>query len=278
MAEYYIRTPDRDESRGPFTPEQLLTLVEAEQVDLDTLYYDDKREEWLPMGTNIELREKVFPKKESLKLKLDEPETPDKKTKKKAKKESAAKEKAKSTVTDMLATAEKESKTARHKRKQITSFRWATHLISNGLCLTMLLSAVTLLTPHLEVIKEVYSSQRMTLLLNHPLILLGIFDFLLCIFIYFGDRKLYPILRGRAMLTLGFGAYIGWALGDLNILLASVSFGIGIVWATLLKRFSITLLAVALSLAGGALLAYFSLSGHFDGLLDLISLELFIQE
>ena len=109
----------------------------------------------------------------------------------------------------------------------------------------------------------------------YPLIPLGIIDLLLCIYLYFGDRKLYPILRGRAMLTLGFGAYIGWAIGDPNILLASIAFGIGTVWSTLTKRFLITIPAVALSLGGSAFLAYLAVSGYFNGFLDLISFEFF---
>ncbi|MGK0463844.1 MAG: cation transport ATPase, partial [Lentimonas sp.] len=225
MAEYYIRTPDRDESRGPFTPAQLLTLAEAEQVTINTLYYDDFKEEWLPLGTNPELKDEVFPEREKLKLKIDEPEEPEKKPKKK--KKSKAKEKAKNTVTEMLAVAEKETKNVRSKRKQEESFTRATYLTSNGLCLIMLLSAVTLITPHLTEIKEVSLSQQIRLFLNYPLIILGAFDLLMSVYAYFGDRKLNSILRGRAMLTLGFGAYIGWATGDLYILLASISFGLG---------------------------------------------------
>ena len=273
MAEYYIRTPDRDESRGPFTPAQLLTLVEAEQVTIDTLYYDESREEWLPIGTNIELREEVFPEREKLKLKIDdESEESDKKKKKNVKKET------KSTVTDMLAVAEKETKHARSKRKGVTSFKRAAFLVSNGICLAMLLSAVTLIVPHLVKIKEFFSLHDARLILNYPLIVLGIIDLLLAIYIYFGDRKLYPLLRGRAMLTLGFGVYVGWAVGDLYVLLASVSFGIGTVWATLVKRSSTSLLAIALSLGGSAFLAYLAVSGYFNGFLDSVFWGLFTTD
>ena len=270
MAEYYIRTPDRDESRGPFTPEQLLTLVEAEQVDVDTLYYDDTREEWLPMGTNIELREKVFPKREKLKLKINEPEESEKK-----KKNKKAKKKAKSTVADMLAVAEKETKNARSKRRSETSFKWALYVVNNGLCLTILLSAVALIAPNLETIRTSFAERNWLALLNHPFIVLAAIDFLLAIYIYFGDRKLYSLIRGRAMLTLGFGVYIGWALGDLHVLIASVSFGLGIIWATLVKRFVSSILAIGLGLGGSGFLAYLALSGYFTGLLDINFFDLF---
>lgn len=279
MPEYYIRTPDRDESRGPFTPEQLLTLVEAEQVTMDTLYYDDPREEWLPIGTNIELREKVFPEREKLTLKINKPEEADeKKAKKKKEKKSDAKEKAKSMVVDMLAVAENDTKSARSKRRRDASFKRATNLINNGLCIILLLSSITLIVPHLNAISEIISVGKIGLLVNYPLILLSIVDFLLAIYVYFGDRKLYPLVRARAMLTLGFGAYIGWAIGDLYILIASVSFGIGVVWTTLVKRFSLSLFTVALGFGGSAFLAYLALTGHFDGFLNSVFFEFFPVE
>jgi hypothetical protein len=77
------------------------------------------------------------------------------------------------------------------------------------------------------------------------------------------------------MLTLGFGAYIGWATGDLYILLASISFGLGTLWATLAKRFFSSILAVALGLGGSAFLAYLALSGHFEGFLDSVFFQFF---
>ena len=45
MSEYYIRTPEQDESRGPFTVSKLNTLAEAGQVKENTLYYDEDKEE-----------------------------------------------------------------------------------------------------------------------------------------------------------------------------------------------------------------------------------------
>ena len=276
MAEYYIRTPDRDESRGPFTPAQLLTLAEAGQVTIDTLYYDEPKEEWLPVGMNPELKDEVFPEREKLKLKVDTPkeEEPKKKSKKK-KKKLAVKEEARSTISDMLAVAENETKGARSKRKRDESYERATYLTDNGLCLIMLLSAVALIAPYLIEIKDIFFSQRLRQFLHYPLILLGVFDLLMSVYVYFGDRKLHSIVRGRAMLTLGFGAYIGWALDAMPILIASVAFGIGTLWSTLVQRFSLSIPAVALGLGGSAFLAYLSLTGYFNELMHHVFFEFF---
>ena len=175
----------------------------------------------------------------------------------------------------MLAVAENDTANARKKRKKEASYRQAVSLVSNGLCLIMLLSAVTLIVPHLDAIRDIIEAQKIYLLFNYPLIILGIVDLLLAIYVYFGDQKLYPFIRARAMFTLGFGAYVGWAIGDLYGLLASVSFGLGIILATLAKNFSLSLIAVVLGFAGSAFLAYLAMTGYFDGFLNSLFFEFF---
>ena len=175
----------------------------------------------------------------------------------------------------MLTTTKKETKLARSTRRRETSLKRSIVLTNNGLSLIFLLSTITLMAPYFTEIKEIALSPRIHLFLNYPLIILGAFDLLMCIYTYFGDRKLYSILRGRAALSLGFGAYLGWALDDVNTLIASVSFGLGILWAALAKRFSSSVLAVALGLGGSAFLAYLSLSGHFSELFKNVFFEFF---
>lgn len=271
MSEYYIRTPDRDESRGPFTPSQLLTLAEADQITENTLYYDEPKEEWIPIGLNPALKEEVFPEREKLQLKINKAEEAEEDSKKK---KAPAKEKAKNTVANMLAAAKQETKSARSQRKREKSFEFSTYLTNNGLSLVMLLSAATLIAPHFATIKEIASDKEFQLIFSYPLILLGIFDFIFAIFVYFGARELHSMLRGRMMLTLGFGAYVGWALGSLPVVLASVSAGLGTLLSTLSKRFSISIFTVALAFGGSAFLAYLSLTGYFNGLLENVYFEI----
>ena len=70
MADYYIRSKDDNDSRGPFDLSKLQTLAEAKQIDENTLYYDEEKEEWLPVGLNAELKAAVFPVREKLKLNI----------------------------------------------------------------------------------------------------------------------------------------------------------------------------------------------------------------
>ena len=67
--EYYIRQPDSDEPRGPFTVDKLSSLAEADQVDRDTLYYAEEEEEWVSIRSNEDLLREVFPEKKKLSLK-----------------------------------------------------------------------------------------------------------------------------------------------------------------------------------------------------------------
>ncbi len=52
--EYYIRAPDSEDARGPFNMEKLSSLVEIDQVDKETLYYDDEKEEWLAFSACLQ--------------------------------------------------------------------------------------------------------------------------------------------------------------------------------------------------------------------------------
>lgn len=69
MADYYIRTPDYENSRGPFDAAQLLSLAEAGQITENTLHYGEDKEEWVPIALNEKLNALVFPELEPLSLK-----------------------------------------------------------------------------------------------------------------------------------------------------------------------------------------------------------------
>ena len=275
MAEYYIRTPDRDESRGPFDHSQLLTLAEAGKIDLNTLYYDDSKEEWVPITWNEELKAQVFPEREKLKLKVQESQSePAKKKKKKKDKDKDKDKKVVNNVTDMLADAEKETKSVRIQRIRQESLRKSILFSNNALSLIMLLYAFTLFAPHMTIINEAISSKEIRPLFNYPLLLLGFADFLVAIFIYFGFSEIRSFLRARSMLTFGFGAYIGWSLGDFNIMLASIAAGMGTFYTTLSKKYLMTILATIVGFGGSAVLAYLSFLGYFTGFLDSVYLKL----
>ncbi len=256
MSDYYIRTPDQNESRGPFDSAKLQTLAEAGQITENTLYYDETKEEWLPIALNEELKAVVFPQREKLALKVNE---------KAASKtdESKEDEGASIRVEEMLAAADGNTPEKREiKRKEESSHKAAT-LSCSGIGLMMITSAVFLLMPHFDVISSAIQEGNYFSVLNYPFILIGIFDFIMAVFLFLAVTEVYPLLRGRAMLTLGFGLYVGWSLGDPMLMGLCAAGGVGIFLATIAQSYTIMLLALLLGIGGNGYLAYLAMVGRF---------------
>src|SRR5690606_41179358 len=72
MQEFYIRKEGDEDSRGPFTLEQLASLIEAGQVDRQTFYYDSVAEKWVEIQSNPELVQILFPVKKKLSMRPKE--------------------------------------------------------------------------------------------------------------------------------------------------------------------------------------------------------------
>jgi hypothetical protein len=264
MPDYYIRTPDHEESRGPFDPPKLLTLAEAGQITENTLYYDETKEEWVPIALNEELKKRVFPQREKLTLKIGK--YAEVQTTKDG--EPTTEENPGLNVQDMLAAAEGNTEETRHVKKQQNSFEKAVSLASSGIGLMMLFSAVFLLIPHLDVVHAAFQDGNLGSVINYPFILVGLFDFLLAVFLFLAVTDVYPLLRGRAMLTFGFGVYVGWSIGDPILMAVSAAAGIGILYATIARSYPTMLIALALGIGGNGYLAYLALIGRFTGFFD----------
>ena len=70
--EFYIREGSETEARGPFNLEQLVSLADAGQVTVETLYYDAGTEQWVAVGTSTEIKAAIFPEKKKLSMKAKE--------------------------------------------------------------------------------------------------------------------------------------------------------------------------------------------------------------
>ncbi len=72
--EYYIRSIDDEEARGPFTVDDLQSLAEATKIDKETLIYDEEKQVWIEIGKWEEVCKSVFPERQKLTLRLrDQP-------------------------------------------------------------------------------------------------------------------------------------------------------------------------------------------------------------
>ncbi len=268
MPEYYIRTPEQDESRGPFDQSRLKTLVDAGQVTENTLYYDEEKEEWIPVALNEELKQAIFPVANSLKLRAA-PDAAAETSSKKPKGGGGIE------VEDMLKAAEADTKETRHLKQRQKSFEKAVELAPITLGIMMILSALALLIPHHPVIVDGVTETAYTSLLNYPFLMLGIFDLVMAILLLLSVTDVYPVIRGRSMLGLGFGVYLGWALGDPTLIMAFALGGAGIFLATIAQRLSTMLLAIIMGIGGNGALAYLAINERFAEFYSSIKINIF---
>jgi hypothetical protein len=261
MSDYYIRTPEQDESRGPFDISKLQTLAEAGQINPNTLYYDEEKEEWIPLALNDTLRAQVFPEREKLALKIQKERVADP-------------EQSGINVESMLIAAEGDTEEKRKLTRQKKSFERAAGISAAGLGVMLILSALFMILPLISVIEGAISEGNFAGVFNYPTLLIGLFDLILGLLLILSVTEVFPLARGRAMLTLGFGIYVGWALGDPLLMGLTAAAGIGIFLATISQSMATMLLAFILGLGGNGTLAYLALVGRFDGFFDHIVLNL----
>lgn len=264
MADYYIRTPEQDESRGPFDISKLVTLAEAGQVTPNTLYYDEDKEEWIPIALNEELNAQVFPERETLSLKVEEAEKPD----------AVEKDPGGLNVETMLAAAEGETAEKKKQTRQKKSFERAATISAVGLGLMMIFSALYMVFPVVPVLQGAINEQQVSAIFNYPTVLVGVFDLIMGILLLLSVTEVYPVLRGRAMLGLGFGIYVGWAIGDPILMAATAAAGIGVFMATISQSLNTMITAFVLGIGGNLYLAYLALNGRLDGFFDTIVFNL----
>jgi len=270
MPDYYIRTPEQDESRGPFDITKLRTLAEAGQVHENTLYYDEDKEEWMPIALNEFLMMEVFPKREKLnldiKMREESTESPHSREKE-----------SEINVEDLLKAAEADTEETRHLKRNRKSFERSVAVASMTLGFIMILSAVSFIVPHMAVIQAAGGEKFYTNLLNYPFLLVGVFDLIMSVLVMLAVTEIYPLLRGRSMLGLGFGLYVGWALGDPMIMLGFGLGGLGVFMITVSQKFSITVAAIAMGILGNGLLLYLATEGRLDDFYGTFQLTLFSQ-
>lgn len=257
MADYYIRTPDNAESRGPFDEPKLQTLAEAGQITENTLYFDETKEEWVPIALNEQLKDQVFPEIKKLELKVNpnaEKVNP-----------AADDEDSGIEVDSMLAAAEGTTSETKHRKAKEKSANKAAAIATSGLGLIMLATSLVFIIPHMDVLNEYIQSKSYSGVLNFPFLIVGLFDFLMAIFLFLAVTEVFPLLRGRAMVGIGFGAYISWSIGSPELTAAWVAGGAGIFLATLVRSYPLMLLSLVLGIGGNGFLAYLALNGDLSG-------------
>ncbi len=245
--EFYIRNETDTDARGPFTLEQLTSLIDSGQLTVATLYYDTTKEEWLSIESNSELKASLFPEKK--KLTVRQKYNPPAQNQENDSRPPI-------TVDDMLAAAEGRTSDTKDKQDPIEAMARAAAIGRWAAIVTLLLAAAGEVLPATDVITAFEAAK----LLGHPFVILGGIDLLLAVVLALGVVTVYPLVRFRAALGLGFAGFIFWTHGQFGLIVALLAGCLGLYLCTALVRYLTVAIAAVLGLGGFALLSWRLLS------------------
>lgn len=245
--EFYIRNETDTEARGPFTLEQLTSLIDSGQLTPATLYYDTNKEEWTAVETNAELKAALFPEKKKLAMRQRHNPPPA---------ASETEHRPAITVDDMLAAAEGRTADTKDKQDPIEAMARAAGIGRWAAIVSLILAAAGEVLPSTDVITAFDAAK----LLSHPFVILGGVDLLLAVVLALGVVAVYPLVRFRAALGLGFAGFIFWTHGQFGLLLALLAGCVGLYLCTAFVRYLTVTIAAVLGLGGFALLGWRLLS------------------
>ena len=245
--EFYIRNETDTEARGPFTVEQLSSLIDSSQVTPTTLYYDATAEQWTPIEQDVALKDALFPEKKKLTVRAVPPSDS-------LKKESRTS--APIMISEMLAAAEgRTSETSGHKDPNAAMAR-AAGIGRWAAILSLTLAAAGELLPSADVIMAM---DPMKIIVN-PLIPLGAIDLFIAVILGLGVVSIYPLVRFRAALGLGFVGFIFFTHGQQDLLMALAGASLGLYCCTVFVKMFPVLVSAFLGLGGFGFLAWKLLS------------------
>lgn len=245
--EIYVRGANDTEARGPFTMEQLLSLVEAGQVTAETYFYDAATEQWLEVGSNPEMKAKLWPEKKKMGFKQKEFKV-------------VSDEKADSappiTVQQFLAAAEGKTEDTKGKKdKNVTMMDVAIWGTRTAAAISVL-SAIALILPNIDAVM----SMDVAKILEKPYIILGLVDAGIGVLLMLGVITLYPFVRFRAVFGLGFLGFLFMTQGQLTPMIAVAAGATGLYFSTIFLSYIPLAVAALLGLGGMAMLATLSYS------------------
>jgi len=247
MEEIYIRSESETEARGPFNLEQLVSLADTGQVTAETLFYDATTEQWSAIGSNEELMSQILPQKKKLKIKAKS-------------KLSMLNEEGDSsppiTVDEMLAAAEGRTAETSSRQDPTIAMARAAGIGRWALILMFIICAVGELLPASDAIMAMDTDK----LLNYPLVALGAIDLVLATLLGLGVITLYPFVRFRAALGIGFLGFIFWTNGQMLPLISLGAGSLGLYTTTIFVTYLPVFVTSALGLAGLGAVSWFLIS------------------
>ena len=123
------------------------------------------------------------------------------------------------------------------------------------LAVMMLLSGLANSLPRYQVIIDLFSGEWHGLI-QEPFALVGLFDFLLALGLFLNTFALFPLVRFRAMLGLGYFLFQFWSQGNACGMLASVCAGLGLFVCTMTLSLTVMVIFAAVGVGGMGYLAW----------------------
>jgi hypothetical protein len=245
--EFYIRNETDTEARGPFTIEQLSSLIDSSQVTPSTLFYDPTEEKWTAIEQDATLKETLFPQKKKLTIRA----VPESDTLTKERGTSAP-----ILVNDLLAAAEGKTSETSGKIDPHLAMARAAGIGRIGAILALICAAAGELLPSATLIIEMDSMK----ILTNPMVILGVVDLFMAVVLGLGVVSLYPFIRFRAALGLGFFGFIFFSHGQPEILLALIGGSVGLYCCTVFVSIFPVIVSAVLAIGGFAIVTWKLLS------------------
>jgi hypothetical protein len=245
--EFYIRNETDTEARGPFNFEQLTSLVDSGQITPVTLFYDATAEKWVPVSSNIELKEMLFPDKKKLGLRAKEQTG----TLNKDPRGSAP-----ITVVDLLAAAEGRTTDTKGYKDPTEAMARAANLGRWAVIIALVAAAAGEVLP----LSDLVLSMDPMKIAAQPLILLGALDLFLAVVLALGVVSIYPFVRFRAALGFGFLGFIFWTQGQSLPLVSLGVASLGLYCSTVVVSLMPAIFFGLLAIGGYALVGWQLLS------------------
>lgn len=242
--EFYVRSESETEARGPFNLEQLTSLAENGQVDADTLFYDATTEQWASISSNAELKAALFPEKKKLQMRT-KPVAP-------VMDSAATDSRPPITVDEMLAAAEGRTADTKDRKDPAIAMARAASLGCWSAVLMLIISAAACLLPSIDLLMHFEAGK----LLAQPLVILGVIDVIFAVLLMLGTVAVYPLVRFRAAVGLGFLGFIFYTQGLTLPMLAAVGGSAGLYLSTICTSMGSVLIIALVGLAGMAGVAW----------------------
>jgi len=246
--EFYVRAATETDARGPFTLEQLTTLAEAGQVTPETLYYDATSEQWATIESNHEVKASLFPEKKRLKVKSRE-------LPKNLGNEKGSKP---ITVDDMLAAAEGKTDDTSDKSDPMIMHLRAARIGLWAVIALLLLSCASLMLAPPAI--DLLVAKNFARLFSHPFALLGAIDLVLALLLGLQMVTIYPFVRFRALLGLGFLGFVFWSQAQTVPIVAVAMASVGMYFCTIFITYLPLAVALAVGFSGAIGFAYYMLA------------------